>query len=152
MSSAIRRVSLLSHLYLLQECKQSMKLGASKHYSSLTDIFECQKQCLEKVQSEMREVTISVNTNVEDDDQSFLRKLESTMMQIKNLKKEVQAAPLTVTKPQLIAPQVVSTETLQQYMKSNCYLHNLADPEMCKVEGTFFTLQSSLPHLVTITA
>ena len=124
---------------VLQECKQAMKLEAAEHFSFLTGILESQKEHLKKVQSEMREVAISVNTSVEDSDQNFLRKLESTVMRIKNLKTELQAAPLTVTKPQLIAPQVVNTETLRCYMKATCYLHNLAVSEMCTEEGAFLT-------------
>ena len=127
---------------VLQECKQEMKLGVAEHYSSLTGIFECQEEHLKEVQSEMKEVATSVKTSVEDhsNDHHFLRKLESTMTQIKNLKEKLQAAPPTVTKPQLLAPQLVSPETLRHYMKKKCCLYvNLADPKMCTVEGTFLT-------------
>ena len=124
---------------VLQERKQAMKVEAVEHYSSIIGIFENQREHLKEVQSEMEEVAISVSTSVEDDDQNFLGKFESTMMRIKNLKESLQAVPLSVTKPQLLATQVVTMEMLQCYMKTKCYLYNLADPKMCVVEGTLLT-------------
>ena len=126
---------------VLQECKQAMKVQTDESSSSLTDTFECQKKCLKEVQSEIKDAVISVNTSIKDDDQNFLRKLESTMMRIKSLKEKLQTAPLTVTKPQLLTTHVVSAETLQCYMMTKCYLHNLAYPEMCTVEETSLELQ-----------
>ena len=129
---------------VLQECKQMMKEEAAEHYSSITDIMEHQKEYLEEVQSEIREVASSLNTSIEDDDQSIFSKLESSMIQIKKLKEKLKAVPLTLTNPQVLAIQTVNIETLQCYMKTNCFLYNLADPKMCTVEGAAFLTKAEL--------
>ena len=110
---------------VLQECKQMMKEEAAEHYSSITDIMEHQKEYLEEVQSEIREVASSLNTSIEDDDQNIFSKLESSMIQIKKLKEKLKAVPLTLTNPQVLAIQSVNIETLQCYI---CLLYTSPSP------------------------
>ena len=135
----------------LQTCKQAMKEEAAKHYSSLTGIFERQRNQLEEAQSELRELNTSINTSVQEDDQHFLTKAESIAMQIKSLQEKLQTVPMTVIEPQLLTAQAVGTDVLLRYFKTLCSLHNLANPKMCRVEGTVPELHVDRQDTFTLT-
>ena len=124
---------------VMEECKQAMKKEAAAYYSSYTCVFDQQKDQLKGVHSHLREVTSLAEDAIKDDDQNFLTKLESTFTQIEDIKLKLQTVPLTVAKPPLLMTQVVSTEELQYYLKTQCSLCNLATSEMCTVEGAFLT-------------
>lgn len=120
----------------LHECKEEMKEEACKHYSSLTSIFESKKEQLQIFESKLRDMAGLVVTFVQDSDQHFLMKVDLTMQQIKDLREKFETIPLKIIQPQLLTAEAVSLEILLQYFKTLCSLHNLANPRMCKTEGT----------------
>ena len=124
---------------VLQTCKQAMKDEATAYYSSLTGVFDQQREQLKHIQSKIESVITSGDTALQDSDQSFLMRMESTFERISNLQKKFQAISLTVTKPQLIAMQAVDAESLTQYMKTKCSFYKLADAKMCLVDSSPFT-------------
>ena len=103
---------------VLQTCKQAMKDEATAYYSSLTGVFDQQREQLKDIQSKIESVISSVDTTLQEDDQSFLMRMESTFERISNLQKKFQVISLTVTKPQLIAMRAVDAESVTQYMKN----------------------------------
>ena len=119
---------------VLEACKLAMKDEATEHYRSLAAIFGSKKQQLKKVEDELKEVSSSVIASVQDNDQHFMEKVQSIMIQIKNLSKKAETIPLKVIEPQLLTAQAVSTDIVVRYFKTLCSLHNLACPKMCKVE------------------
>ena len=64
---------------VLQTCKQAMKDEATAYYSSLAGVFDQQKEELKAIQSKIESVVTSVDTTLQDDDQGFLVRLESTL-------------------------------------------------------------------------
>ena len=124
---------------VLQTCKQAMKDEATAYYSSLTGVFDQQREQLKDIQSKIESVISSVDTTLQDNDQSFLMRMESTFERISNPQKKFQAISLTVTKPQLIAMQAVDAESVTQYMKTKCSFYKLADAKMCLVDRSSFT-------------
>ena len=119
---------------VLQTCKQAMKDEATAYYSSLTGVFDQQKERLKDIESKVESIVTSVDTTLQDDDQSFLVRLKSTFERMSNLQKDFETVPLTVVKPQLVATQVVSAYSLQEYMRVNCCLYNIADAQMCLID------------------
>ena len=69
----------------LQTCKQAMKDEATAYYSSLTGVFDQQKEKMKDIENKLESVISSVDTALLDDDQSFLVRLESTFERISNL-------------------------------------------------------------------
>ena len=124
---------------VLQTCKQAMKDEATAYYSSLTGIFDQQREQLRDIQSKIESVITSGDTTLQDNDQSFLMRMESIFERISNLQKKFQAIPLTVTKPQLIAMRAVDAQSVTQYVKRKCSFYKLADPKMCLVDSSSFT-------------
>ena len=124
---------------VLQSCRQAMKDEATAYYSSLTGVFDQQKERLKDIQSKIKSVVSSVDTTLEDDDQSFLMRMESTFERISNLQKKFQTVSLTVAKPRLKAFQAADAEALRQYMKTECIVFELADAKMCLVDTSLFT-------------
>ena len=118
----------------LEQCKQEMKDEASKHYNSLTGIFESRKEQLEEVEYELKEVAASVVTSVQGDDQRFLMKVNSTMERVKKLLHKAQTTPLKAIEPQLLTAEAVETDVLLRYFRTLCSLYNLANARMCRVE------------------
>ena len=74
---------------VLQACKQAMKDEATAYYSSLTGVFDQQKERLKDIQSKIKSVVTSVDTTLQDDDQSFLERMESTFERISNLQNAI---------------------------------------------------------------
>ena len=122
---------------VLQTCKQAMKDEATAYYSSLTGIFDQQKEKLKDVQSKIESIVTSVDTTLQDDDQGFLVRLESTFERIGNLQKQIQDVSLAVTKPQPIATQAVGSDALKHFMETNCFLYKKAQAEMCSLDSSF---------------
>ena len=91
-----------------------MKDEATVYYSSLTGVFVQQKERLKDIQSKIKSVVTSVDTTLQDDDQNFLERMESTFKRISNLQKKCQTVSLTVAKPRLVAMQAVGADALQQ--------------------------------------
>ena len=118
----------------LEACKLVMKDEATEHYRSLAGIYESRRHQLEKVMDELKEVSSSVLSSVQDNDQYFMEKVGSITTHMKNLSKKVETIPLKVTEPQLLTAQTISTDVVVRYFKTLCSLHNLACPKMCKVE------------------
>ena len=79
-------------------------------------------------------------------------RLESTFERISNLQKNLKTVPLGVAKPQLVATQVVSAHSLQNYMRAKCHLYSIADAQMCSID-TSLLLNTKLQvgHQVTFT-
>ena len=123
---------------VLQACKQAMKDEATAYYSSLSGLFDQQKEQLKDIQGKMESAVASVDTTLLDDDQSFLMGLKSTLNKISNLQKKFQIIPLTVDMPQLIAMRAVDVDTLSQYMKTKCSLYELADAKACLIDCSSF--------------
>ena len=123
---------------VLQACKRAMKDEATAYYSSLTGVFDQQKEQLKDIQSKIKSVAASVDTTLQDDDQSFLARMESTFDRINNLQKKFQAASLTVAKPQPIVSQAIDVDMLQQYIKTKCVLRKPVDATMCLIDTSSF--------------
>ena len=119
---------------VLQTYKQAMKDEATAHYSSLAGVFDQQKKKLKSIQNKMKSVVASIDTTVQDDDQSFLARMDSTFERISNLQNKFQAASLTVAKPQLLAMRAVEVDSITQYMKTKCSLFKIADASMYSVD------------------
>ena len=142
---------------VLQTCKQAMKDEATAYYSSLIGVFDQQKERLKDIRSKIELVVTSVDATLQDNDQNFLVRLESSFESISNLQKKFQAASLTVAKPQLIAIIVMQTDhdidMLSQYMKKSFFFnaYNLADAKMCSVDITDAKLCIGHQMLFTIT-
>ena len=78
-----------------------------------------------------------VDTTLQDDDQSFLKRMESTFERISNLQRKFQTISLTVAKPQLITVQTTDADLLKHYMKANCYICKVVQADMCSIEDSF---------------
>ena len=72
---------------VLQIYKQAMKDEATAYYNSLTGIFDQQKKCLKEIQGKIKSAAASVDTTLQDDDQGFLARMESTFERISILQK-----------------------------------------------------------------
>ena len=117
-----------------------MKDEATAYYSSLAGVFDQQKENLKKIQSKIEPVISSVETTLQDDDQSFFARLEATFERIGSLQRNFQAISLTVPKPHLIVMQTDhDIDVLEQYMKKSFFFSscNLADAQMCLVDSSF---------------
>ena len=136
---------------VLQACKQAMKDEATAYYSSLTGVFDQQKEKLKDIQSKLELVISSVDTTLRDDDQSFLVRLESTFERISNLQKKFQTISLTVAKPRLITIQAAGARSLNYYMKENCFICELAQADMCSVDLTSLMLYVNKQTSFTLT-
>ncbi|MCG8624865.1 MAG: hypothetical protein MJE68_23060, partial [Proteobacteria bacterium] len=125
---------------VIQTCKQAMKDKATAYYSSLTGVFDQQKENLKEIQSKIEPVITSVDTTLQDDDQGFLARLEATFERISSLQKNFQAVSLIVPEPQLIVMQSDhDIDVLEQYMKKSFFFkaHNLADAQICIDDSSF---------------
>ena len=122
---------------VLQTCKQAMKDEATAYYSSLTGVFDQQKERLKDIQSRIESVVTSVNTTLQDDDQGFLVRLESTFERIGNLQKLIQGISLAVARPQPIATQTIGSDALKHFMETKCFLYKKAHAEMCSLDSSF---------------
>ena len=121
---------------VLKTCKQAIKDETTAYYSSITGVFDQQKERLKDIESKIELVVTSVDTTLQDDDQGFLVRLQSTFEKMSDLQKQFQAASLTVAQPQLIGIQT-SAESLKQHMKENCFIYKLAQADMCSLDGSF---------------
>ena len=143
----------MMHL-VLQYQKQAMKNEVSDYYSSLTNTYEQQTKELQETQSRLRrEVSVATDKTL-GDDQKFISIMESAITHLEEVLKRCQNVPLNVTKPQLIAAQFIGNDSLLQYMKENCCLHKVADPEMCRMEesmeGSMMKLWTNHQNKLTI--
>ena len=91
---------------VLQNCKQAMKDEATAYYSSVTGVFDQQKERLKAVLHQAESAVTSIDANLQDDGHNFFERLESTFERIDCLQKEFQT-PLTVAQPHLIAIQAL---------------------------------------------
>ena len=123
---------------VLQACKRAMKDETTAYYSSLTGAFDQQKERLKDIQSKIKSVAASVDTTLQDNDQSFLARMESTFDRINNLQKKFQAASLTVAKPQPIVSQAIDVDMLQRYIKTKWVLRKPVDATMCLIDTSSF--------------
>ena len=122
---------------VLQTCKQAMKDEATAYYSSLAGVFDQQEERLKDIQSRIESVVTSVDTTLQDDDQGFLVRLESTFERISNLQTRIQGVSLAVAKPQLIATQTIGSDALKYYIGTKCFLYKKAHAEMCSLDSSF---------------
>ena len=120
---------------VLQTCKQAMKNKATAYYSSLAGVFDQQKERLKDIQSKIESVVTSVDTTLQDDDQGFLVRLESTFEKIGNLQERIQGVSLTVIKPQLT--QSIGSDALKNFMETKCFFYTKAQAEMCSLDSSF---------------
>ena len=121
---------------VLKTCKQGMKDEATAYYSSLIGVFDQQKQRLKEIQGKIESVISSADTVLQDDDQSFLMRMESTFERINDQQKKLHAVSLTTSKPRLIGVQAMDADSLKHYMKVNCFICELAQADMCSVDLT----------------
>ena len=121
---------------VLQACKQATKDEVTAYYSSLTGVFDQQKQRLKEIQGKIESVVTSADTILQDNDQSFLMRMASTFERISTLEKRFQAISLTVATPRLMGIQAMSVDSLKQYTKANCFMSELAQADMCSVDLT----------------
>ena len=126
---------------VLQTCKQATKDEATAYYGSLAGVYDQQKEKLKDIQSKIESVITSVDTTLRDDDQGFLVRLESTFERISHLQNKIQGVSLAVAKPQLIATQAISSDTLKHFMKTKCFLYKQAQAEMCSLDSSFIDIK-----------
>ena len=122
---------------VLQICKQAMKDEATAYYNSLAGVFDQKKKRLKDIQSKIESVVASVDTTLQDDDQGFLARLDSTFERISNLQMKIQGISLAVAKPQLIATQAVGSNPLKHFMETKCFLYKKAQAEKCSLDSSF---------------
>ena len=125
---------------VLQTCKQAMKDEVTAYYSSLTGIFDQQKERLKDIQFRIESVVTSVDTTLQDDDQGFLVRLESTFERIGNLQKRIQGVSLDVARPQPIATQTIGSDALKHFMETKCFLYKKAQAQMCSLDSSFMDI------------
>ena len=123
---------------VLQTCKLAMKDEATAYYSSLTGVFDQQKERLKAILHQAESAVTSVDANLRDDDHSFFKRLESTFERIDRLQKEFQSLSFTVAQPRPIAIHAADVNSLEQYVKQNYSLCELAqaDTHMCSFDGS----------------
>ena len=136
---------------ILQACKQAMKDEATAYYSSFAGVFDQQKERLKDIQGKINSAVASVDTSLQDDDQSFLKRMESTFERISNLQKKFQTVSLTVVKPQPLAMQAVGTDVLQQFIKTKYFFCKLVDTKMCLIDFMNAKLHVGQQTLFTLT-
>ena len=78
-----------------------------------------------------------MDTTLQDDDQGFLVRLESTFERISDLQKRIHGVSLNVTKPQPIATRAVGSDALKHFMETKCFLYKKAKAEMCSLDNSF---------------
>ena len=122
---------------VLQACKEAMKDEVTAYNSSLRGVFDQQKKRLKDIQNKIESEITLIDTMLQDGDQSFLERMESTFERISNLQRKFQAISLTVAKPQLIAIQAADANSLRKYVKQNCFICEVAQADMCSLEGSF---------------
>ena len=122
---------------VLQTCKKAMKDEATAYYSSLAGVFDQQKERLKDIQSKIESMVTSVDTTLQNNDQGFLVRLESTFERISNLQKRIQGISLAVAKPQLIATQAIGSDALKHIMETKCFFYKKAHAEMCSLDSSF---------------
>ena len=118
-----------------------MKDEVTAYYSSLAGVFDQQKERFKDIQSKIESVVTSVDTTLQDDDQGFLVRLESTFERIGNLQKRIQGVSLAVAKPQLIATQAIGSDALKHIMETKCFLYKKALAEMCSLDSSFVNVK-----------
>ena len=128
-----------------------MKDEATAYYSSLTGVCDQQKERLKDIQSKMKSVVASVDTTLQDNDQSFLMKMESTFERIYNLQKKFQAVSLTVPKPWLIKLRNFDAKEFQQIMKTKWFFCKPPDVKMCFIDSSSYMLHVGEQTLFTLT-
>ena len=141
---------------VLQTCKQAMKDEATAYYSSLTGVFDQQKEQLKAILHQTESVVTSVDATLQDDARRFFDKLESMFERINGLQNKFQNLSLTVAQPRLIAIQAADVNSLEHYVKQNYFICNLAQADMCSLavgslklyvnEQTSFTLTLCNPR------
>ena len=63
--------------------------------------------------------------------------MESTLERIGDLQRKFQAISVTVAKPRLIAIKAADANSLQRYVRQNHFICDLAQADMCSVDGLF---------------
>ena len=116
---------------ILLDYKIALKQEATEHYESLTGIFREQTNQLKEIHNELQEISTSADHTMEDDDQTFLKKANAVIAEVKMVQQKLQSAPLTVTGPDLLGTKAVATSSLLKFMKDNCHLYKLPDPKKC---------------------
>lgn len=99
----------------------------------------------------LKEVTTSVETNVQEKDQKFLLNMEVTIMKMKRLQERLDAAPTTVTRPQVLVAQVVDSELFRKFIEKGCFVHKAADPKMCAMEANLKKLHVNQQDTLILT-
>ena len=141
---------------VLQTCKQAMKDKATAHYSSVAGVFDQQKEKLKEILNKIEPTITSVDTTLQDNDQSFPMRLETTFERISDLQEKVQAGSgsLTVPKPHLIAMQAHHNfDKLKQYLKNSLFFreYNRADAEKCLVDSSYAFAKQYVGQQIVIT-
>ena len=116
---------------VLQNCKQAMKDEATAYYSSITGVFDQQKERLKVVLHQAESAVTSIDANLQDDGHNFFERLKSTFERIDCLEKELQTLSLTVAQPRPIAIQAADVSSLEQYVKQNYFFCELAQAGTC---------------------
>ena len=122
---------------VLHACKLAMKDEATAYYSSLTGVFEQRREQLNDIQSNVQSVITSIDATLQDDDQSFLVRMESTFERISNLQEKFKNISLTIAKPRLITVHTSGANSLRHYLKGNCFICELAQANMCSFDSSF---------------
>ena len=122
---------------ILKESKQSMKRQLSQKYQSALDHLLKHKCETESIQAETAHVTTLIEGTLQGKDEVILSQEELVAKNVKKLQKQVEQFPQTVSEPILLVPEIMSCETLRNYLDTYNFLYTPADPEKCQVEGGF---------------
>jgi uncharacterized protein YukE len=116
---------------VLQTCKRAMKDEATAYYSSVTGVFDQQKERLKAVLHQTESEITSADATLQDDGHNVFKRLVSTFERIDCLQREFQNLSLTVAQPCLIAIQPAPVNSLEQYVKQNYFICELAQADTC---------------------
>ena len=121
----------------LEENKRSMKRELSQKYQSASDSLSKQKRKIESTRAESAQVATMIESILQGKDESVLSQEEQVGTSVKRLQKQVEQVPLTVSEPLLSVPEIMTRETLQEYIDVHNFSYTPADPQKCLVQGGF---------------
>ena len=127
-------------LYTIQEeNKRLLKRKLNQEYQSALDYLVKQKRETKSVQAETAHVSMLIESVLRRANEVVLAQEELVEKNVKKVQKQIEQLPLTVSEPLLPVAEIVSCETLRQYLDTTNFLYTPAEPSKCQVEGSFLS-------------
>ena len=123
----------------LEENKRLMKRELSLKYQAAKDILLHQKRQAANIQIEAGNITELVEKALQSENGTLLTQDKLIENKFETLEKQTEHLPLSVKEPLLPVPQVMNCETLQEKLDACNFFFMSADPNKCKIEGSFLT-------------